>query len=398
MRLIAAAALALLAFAASAQVPLPQGVTQVTTVEGITEYNLANGLRVLFAPDPPSPPPRSTRPTWSDRATRTTGETGMAHLLEHLMGFGTPTFPQVKVERVRRGLRANATTSYDRTNYFASFAANDDTLDWYLRWSADAMVNSFIAKKDLDTEMTVVRNEMERGETSPQRILFQHAMSAAYSWHKYGKANIGARSDVENVNIERLQAFYRTYYQPDNAVLIVTGKFDEAKTLALIAREYGKLPRPARTLQPTYTIDPEQHGERSVTVRRAGDTPLALALYHVPAGAPSRLRARGAVRLGDERARDRPAAPRVGRDEAGRTGLRLRLGAARARRSVLRRRGSRQRLARRRESHAGLHDRGPSPRHPSPTRKSSAPAPASSPPSRWSPRIPSVWVSPSPER
>jgi zinc protease len=188
------------------------------------------------------------------------------------------------LEFTRRGLRANGSTWVDRTNYFASFAANDDNFDWYLRWSADAMTNSFIAKKDLDSEMTVVRNEMEFGENNPGRVIFQRTMATAYSWHNYGKSTIGARADVENVAIERLQAFYRNYYQPDNAVLILAGRFDEAKALKLIAETFGRIPRPARKLQPTYTLDPVQEGERSVTVRRVGDTQRLLAAYHIPPG------------------------------------------------------------------------------------------------------------------
>src|ERR1700694_1518098 len=146
------------------------------------------------------------------------------------------------------------------------------------------MTNSFIAKKDLDSEMTVVRNEMEMGENSPFRSLLEKTMAASYTWHSYGKSTIGARADVENVSIERLQAFYRTYYQPDNAVLILTGKFDEAKALALIAETFGRILRPARKLLPTYTVDPTQEGERSVTLRRVADTQIAMAVYHVPAG------------------------------------------------------------------------------------------------------------------
>ena len=286
MRLLAALAFSLLAFVAApgyAQVPLPQGVARVTSVEGITEYNLANGLRILLAPD-------ASKPTTTVNITYVVGsrhenygETGMAHLLEHLVFSGTPTFTDPRAEMQRRGMRRNGTTSVDRTNYFASFPASDDDLDWYLRWSADAMTNSFIARRHLDSEMTVVRNEMEMGENEPRRILFQRTFEAAYSWHNYGKSTIGARADVENVSIERLQAFYRQYYQPDNAVLIVAGKFDEARTLAKIATEFGRIPKPTRVLQPMYTVDPEQQGERSVTVRRVGDVQIVMAAYHVPA-------------------------------------------------------------------------------------------------------------------
>ena len=265
--------------------PLPTGTTPGASVEGIHEYRLANGLQVLLVPDDSKPTTTVNVTYHVGSRMENYGESGMAHLLEHLLFKGTPTTPEVWGEFSKRGLRANGTTSFDRTNYFASFSANDDTLRWYLGWQADAMVNSFIARKDLDTEMTVVRNEMERGENNPSRVLIQQTMASMYWWHNYGKATIGARADVEKVNIERLQAFYRHYYQPDNATLIVAGRFDPAKTLAWVAEAFGPIPKPTRVLQPTYTLDPAQDGERSVTLRRVGGTPLVVAAHHVSAGA-----------------------------------------------------------------------------------------------------------------
>lgn len=263
---------------------LPAGMTRVTSVEGITEYALPNGLHVLTLPDASKPTTTVNLTIKVGSRMENYGETGMAHLLEHLMFKGTPGFPDPKKVMSDRGLSWNGTTSDDRTNYFASMAENPESLDVYLHWLSEALTQSFIAKKDLDSEMTVVRNEMERGENDPGNVLFQNVRAAAFHWHNYGKSTIGARADVENVDISRLQAFYRKYYQPDNAVLIVAGKFDEAKTLALVASTFGKLPKPTRVLEPTYTLDPAQDGERTVTLRRVGDTPVLIALYHLPAG------------------------------------------------------------------------------------------------------------------
>ncbi len=257
----------------------------VTEVEGIAEYRLTNGLQVLLAPDD-SKPTTTVNVTYRVGSRHENyGETGMAHLLEHLIFKGTPTHKMVWAEFAKRGLRANGSTWVDRTNYFASFAANDQNLRWYLGWQADAMVNSFIARKDLDTEMTVVRNEMEMGENDPGRILFQKTMAAMFQWHNYAKSTIGARSDVENVDIGRLQAFYRTYYQPDNATLVVSGKFDVAKVKAWISESFGRLAKPKRALPRLYTLDPAQDGERAVTIRRVGGTAQVMLGYHVPAGA-----------------------------------------------------------------------------------------------------------------
>jgi zinc protease len=271
-------------FASAAQT-LPAGVSRVHDVEGITEYRLANGLQLLLVPDESKPTTTVNLTYRVGSRHESYGETGMAHLLEHLIFKGTPTTPNVWGEFVKRGLRPNGTTSYDRTNYFASFSAKDETLRWYLAWQADAMVNSRIAREDLASEMTVVRNEMEMGENNPGRILLQQTMSAMYQWHNYGKSIIGARADVENVDIPRLQAFYRRHYQPDNATLIVAGKFDVQRTLGWVAEFFGPLPKPQRVLETTYTLDPPQDGERAVTLRRAGGTPLLYGAYHLSAGA-----------------------------------------------------------------------------------------------------------------
>ena len=260
------------------------GVAKVASVEGIDEYRLSNGLQVLLIPDH-SKPTTTVNVTYRVGSRHENyGETGMAHLLEHMLFKGSPKHPKVWAEFEKRGLAANGSTWLDRTNYTASFSANDDNLRWYLGWQADAMVNSSIARKDLDTEMTVVRNEMERGENSPDRILLEKTLAMMYQWHNYGKDTIGARSDVENVDIPRLQAFYREYYQPDNATLIVSGKFPEERILAWVADAFGKIKRPTRELRAFYTLDPVQDGERSVSLRRAGGVPLLYVGYHVPPG------------------------------------------------------------------------------------------------------------------
>ena len=273
------------ASAQSAAVATPAGVQRVTAVEGITEYRLPNGLRVLLFPD-------QSKSTITVNVTylvgskhESYGETGMAHLLEHMVFKGSTRHTNIPKELQDHGSRPNGTTSYERTNYFETFSSTDANLEWALDLESDRMVNSFIAKKDLDSEMTVVRNEFEAGENSPLGVLRQRVLSTAYLWHNYGKSVIGSRADIENVPIERLQAYYRTHYQPDNAILVVAGKIDEAKTLGLVSKYFAPIPRPARSLPTIYTDEPTQDGERAVTLRRVGDVQNVVVGYHVPPGA-----------------------------------------------------------------------------------------------------------------
>ena len=285
IRLVCALAACLWLGIVHAQPAAPGLPQKATSVEGIDEYRLGNGLQVLLIPDDSKPTTTVNLTYRVGSRHENYGESGMAHLLEHLLFKGSAKYPKVWAEFEKRGLRANGTTWYDRTNYTASFSSSDDNLRWYLGWQADAMVNSFIARKDLDTEMTVVRNEMEMGENSPDRILFEKTLATMYQWHNYGKSTIGARSDVENVDIPRLRAFYKRHYQPDNATLIVAGRFPVAKTLAWIAQAFGPLPRSPQRREATHTLEPVQDGERSVTLRRVGGVPQLIVAYHMPPGA-----------------------------------------------------------------------------------------------------------------
>ena len=263
--------------------PLPPGITRGASVEGITEYGLQNGLRVLLFPDPTKATTTVNITYLVGSRNESYGETGMAHLLEHMLFKGTPKHQNIPQELTEHGARPNGTTWFDRTNYFETFQASDVNLNWALDLEADRMVNSYVAKTGLDSEMTVVRNEFEMGENSAARILQERVLSTAYLWHNYGKSTIGSRSDIEHVPIERLQAFYHKYYQPDNAVLTIAGKVDEAQTLALVAKYFGRVPKPTRVLEKTYTEEPVQDGERTITLRRVGDQKLMMVGVHVPA-------------------------------------------------------------------------------------------------------------------
>lgn len=257
---------------------------KVTSVEGITEYRLDNGLKVLLFPDQSKPTVTVNITYFVGSRHEGYGETGMAHLLEHMVFKGTPDHPQVWKALQDHGAQFNGTTSYDRTNYFETMSATDENLEFGLKLESDRMVNSYIAKKDLESEFSVVRNEFEMGENNPMGVLSERVWSTAYLWHNYGKSTIGSREDIERVPIERLQAFYKKYYQPDNAMLVVAGKFDAGKTLKRINELFGAIPKPTRQLEKTYTMEPTQDGEREVTLRRVGDVQAIDLAYHICAG------------------------------------------------------------------------------------------------------------------
>jgi zinc protease len=278
---VAALAVSLAGAASGAESPAAR---KVATVEGITEYQLPNGLRVLLFPDNSQSKVTVNMTVLVGSRQEGYGETGMAHLLEHMVFKGTPKHPKIPKELQEHGAQFNGSTSNDRVNYFETLAATDENLEFAISMEADRLVNSYIKREDLDSEMTVVRNEFERGENSPSRVLSERISAAAYDWHNYGKSTIGNRSDIERVPVDNLRAFYKKFYQPDNIVLVVAGKIDEAKALSLVEKYFGSIPRPERKLETTYTEEPAQDGERLVTLRRVGDVGIVGMAYHIPAG------------------------------------------------------------------------------------------------------------------
>ncbi|MGI9517335.1 MAG: M16 family metallopeptidase [Pirellulaceae bacterium] len=267
---------------ASAQPDTPEP-TKVASVEGVTEYQLDNGARVVLFPEASQPTITVNMTVMVGSRHEGYGEAGMAHLLEHMVFKGTPTFEDVPRALRDHGARFNGTTNRDRTNYFETLPATDENLEFAIQLEADRLVNSYVAHEDLISEFTVVRNEFERGENSPQGVLRQRVMAAAFEWHNYGKTTIGNRSDIERVPIDNLQAFYRKYYQPDNVVLVITGRFEESRALELVNKYLGSIPRPDRKLDATYTEEPPQDGERYVELKRVGKIGSITAAYHMPA-------------------------------------------------------------------------------------------------------------------
>jgi zinc protease len=261
---------------------------KVTSVEGITEYKLDNGVRVLLFPDKSVTKVTVNMVVFVGSRHEGYGEAGMAHLLEHMLFKGTPRHSDIPKAIRDRGAKigdphTNATTSEDRTNYFETLPASDENLEFALDLEADRLVNSLLRREDLASEMTVVRNEFEASENDPQGVLAQRMRSAAFNWHNYGKDTIGNKSDIERVPIERLQVFYKKHYRPDNILVIVAGKFDEAKALGHLAKHFGALKRPATPIETTYTEEPAQDGEHQVVLRRVGKVGTVSIMYHIPA-------------------------------------------------------------------------------------------------------------------
>ncbi|MFN9246259.1 MAG: M16 family metallopeptidase [Planctomycetota bacterium] len=258
----------------------------VSEVEGISEFRLSNGVQVLLFPDDSKPNFTVNMTVLVGSRHEGYGETGMAHLLEHMLFKGTPTHNDIPALLKDRGvLNLNGTTWLDRTNYVETLPSKDDNLECAIKMDADRLLNSTIKGEDLLSEMTVVRNEFEMGENSPSSILMQRLMATAYEWHNYGKTTIGNRSDIERVPLDNLRRFYSKYYQPDNIMVVVAGKFEQKEALELLEKYFGSLKTPDRELPKTYTEEPVQDGERVVVLRRVGDVQMAGVGYHIPAAA-----------------------------------------------------------------------------------------------------------------
>jgi zinc protease len=264
------------------------GFHYVKTVGGISEYTLeANGLDVLVLPEHSAPVVTFMVTYHVGSRNEVTGTTGATHLLEHLMFKGTPNFNRAKGNSVdqlleRVGAVYNATTWLDRTNYFANLGR--EHLEDYIAIEADRMRNLWLRESDRRPEMTVVRNEFEIGENNPIQALDKEIYASAYVAQPYHHSTIGWRSDIENVPIEKLRAFYDVFYWPDNATVTIIGDVDPAAALGLVKKYYGAIPKAPKPIPAIYTEEPAQSGPRRVTVKRAGQLGVVGLAYKIPSG------------------------------------------------------------------------------------------------------------------
>jgi zinc protease len=261
----------------------------VVQERGVEELRLeANGLRVLLVPDASVPVVAACVVYHVGSRNEAVGHTGSTHLLEHLMFKGSKKFDPAQGRPIARvlervGASFNATTWFDRTNYYETLPP--EHLELALELEADRMRGALLREADLASEMTVVRNEFERGENDPFDVLLKESFAVAFREHPYHHPTIGWKSDIEATSIERLRAFYDTFYYPDNASLVLVGSFDRAEALALVARHFGPLPRASRPAPPVVTREPRQEGERRFVVRRSGEVGWVVVSWRVPEAA-----------------------------------------------------------------------------------------------------------------
>lgn len=272
----------------------------VRAAGGVEEYrHRRNGLAVLLHPEAAAPVAAFQVTYRVGSRNEGAGLTGATHLLEHLMFKGTERYNRdlgtsVFQELQSVGGQINATTWYDRTNYYALLPS--EHLEKAVAIEADRMRGARVRDEDLASERTVVLNELDRGENQPLRKLLHTTYATAFQAHPYGHPVIGWRSDVETVTAAGLRHFYDTYYWPSRATATVAGRFDRAEVLGLIDAHFGGIPAgpdadpdaPAplvhRDADDAVTREPEQRGERRVVVRQAGELGAVLLAYKAPPG------------------------------------------------------------------------------------------------------------------
>ena len=332
------------------------------TVEGITAYHLDNGLTVLLCPDPSQSALAVTTTYHVGAAHEAPSEHGLALLTSYLFYAGTENQPDVRAELEERGAAFDVARTVDYTQYRMTLPASAEHLKFAVSLEADRMVNTVFTPERLATESAVLCDVIATRDSDPASALITRMRAAAYTDHPYGRSPLPTAEELEHCTLENLRTFYRKYYQPDNATLVIAGDFDAEKALELIKRTFGALPRPERRLTTRQIVEPAQDEERHVTVRRPGDTALVAAAYHIPAAAHPDFAALDLLRciLGNEH-RGAPA-PGVGRrrTEHPRELLRPRLGATgafrdlRVRRPAAAARAGEHRPGRRAgETHAG---------------------------------------------
>jgi zinc protease len=264
------------------------GIEKITEEHGVAEYKLHNGLKVLLVPNHTAPVITLLVLYKVGSRNEGVGYTGSTHFLEHMLFKGTKKHNPEKGNGLddlltQIGAYWNATTWFDRTSYFE--VVPNEYLELCIQLEADRMRNLLLRQEDHDSEMSVVRNELERGENYPEDALEKELYAVAFREHPYHHPTIGWRSDVEGVSMDRLREFYNTFYWPNNATVILVGDFEPQNSMQLMQKHFGKLPTAPKPIPEVYTTEPAQEGERRLEIHRAGDLPRVWFGFHVPEAA-----------------------------------------------------------------------------------------------------------------
>ncbi|UCH61604.1 MAG: insulinase family protein [Fidelibacterota bacterium] len=265
-----------------------EGFQRVQTSGGITEYRMtSNDLAVLLMEDHSAPVAAFMVTYRVGSRNEAIGYTGSTHLLEHLMFKGSHNFSREHDNSIwtllqNVGARINATTWLDRTNYYEMLPS--EHLETAINIEADRMRQALLRDSDRQPEMTVVRNEFERGENEPWEALDKNIWATAYQAHPYHHSTIGWKSDIEGVSTERLRQFYDTYYWPNNATVTIIGDFDTRQVLSWIKSHFGQYPAAPHPIPEVYTTEPKQEGPRRFIIRRSGETGILGIAHKTPEG------------------------------------------------------------------------------------------------------------------
>ena len=249
---------------------------------GITSYKLNNGFKIILVPFPSAANARVELLVRSGSKLEGYGETGMAHLLEHMLFKGAGNRQNIKDDLTKLGASYNGTTTQDRTNYFETVDADPKKIDEILRLEADRFIRARFTAADLASEMTVVRNELENSEKEPSQLVLSALARHGFNWHGYSRSTIGARSDIEGASFAALKAFHRKHYRPDNAALIVSGNFDSQRVLALASQLFATAQNPPLEKPANWTLESPQASTNKTELASFSGITVAASAWKLP--------------------------------------------------------------------------------------------------------------------
>src|SRR5262245_17321795 len=250
-------------------------------MNSMRETTLDNGLKVLVREEHAAP--LASVWCWYRVGSKDEqpGLTGVSHWVEHMNFKGTTSIPRDQVKGIieQYGGSWNGYTWIDQTTYLET--ATRDALDRMLFIESERMANCLYDPQDCESERTVIISELEGGETDPDQLLDQEVTATAFKAHPYQHPTIGWLPDLKSMTRDDLYGYYRRYYVPNNATLVIVGDVDADEALRRVDHYFGGI-APGGDLERLRTMEPEQTGERRITIRKAGTTAYLKAAYHAP--------------------------------------------------------------------------------------------------------------------